>query len=66
MLNIDTSKRLSLEDILKHDWVTDNGQQVINVDQFEMKKYGKDGFGNIERHITVQSQQKAKTSPSLE
>ena len=49
MLNKNPEKRISLEDILVHDWVTNNGKQKINIELIEEYKDGKEGFGNIKR-----------------
>ena len=49
MLNKNPEKRNSLEEILVHDWVTNNGKTKVNIDMIEEFKDGKEGFGNIER-----------------
>jgi len=52
MLAKDPDNRMTVEDILKDDWVTNFGEEEIdlkNVDHDEMDKTGKKGFGNLQR-----------------
>ena len=50
MLDKDPAKRATLDDLLTSDWVTKNGQEVINPDDVarDMEEHTK-GFGNINR-----------------
>lgn len=48
----DPEKRATLEDILNDEWVTDNGNEKIELDQAEIElqdNTGKKGFGNLKR-----------------
>ena len=58
MLNKNPEERISLEQILVNDWVTNNGTEHIIVDQVEEDKYGQKGFGNIDRLIAGEGERR--------
>lgn len=64
----DPEKRATLEDILNDDWVTDNGQEIIELDQAEIElqdNTGKKGFGNLRRLLKSKALGQGNTSKDL-
>ena len=52
MLEKDVSKRATIDDLLKDNWVTANGLEKVEVDFVEPDKHG---FGNINRLLDFRS-----------
>lgn len=50
---MDPVKRFTIDDIIKHDWITDGGKIQVEVEKVEEFKDGRDGFGNLQRAITT-------------
>ena len=68
MLTRDPEKRMELDQILKDDWVTNNGQDTIDlkeVDHDELDNTGKKGFGNIQRLLKSKALGQGATSKQL-
>jgi hypothetical protein len=66
MLKINENERASLSDIIKSDWVTNNGTEIINFDGKEENDSNSpnDKFGNINRLLISKSLNRAGTLKS--
>ena len=68
MLIKDPEKRATLEDVLEDPWVTDNGNDKIELDQAEIDfqdNTGKKGFGNLKRLLKSKALGQGSTSKNL-
>lgn len=62
MLNPNREDRFTLERIIESPWVSNNGAMPLDLSRTESFRYGKEGFGNISRHIKTRFE-RSKSSP---
>lgn len=68
MLIKDPNKRAILDDILKDDWVTNQGKETIQLNEAEyddLDNTGKKGFGNLKRLLKSKALGQGSTSKDL-
>jgi len=68
MLTKNPEDRMTIEEILKDDWVTNLGEEVIDIKEVEhdeLDKTGKKGFGNLKRLLKSKALGQGNTSKAL-
>ena len=62
MLNKNAEDRPTLEQIAEHKWVTNNGQEQIDICRIEAEAERGQGFGNLPRLLLAKQKGRASTS----
>ena len=65
MLNKDPEKRATLEQVLQHHWVTQDGKEMVDINQVSDITKNEDGFGNINRVLHCKALGQGKTFKEL-
>jgi [calcium/calmodulin-dependent protein kinase] kinase len=55
MLEKDPEVRFTIDDIIRHDWVTDGGKIILDLERVEVFRHGKEGFGNLNRVLRAKT-----------